>query len=271
MPLKAKGIVEIPDCAGSQFDHGAFDPKTRRVFVAHTARDCVDVLNHDSGRHLATLQGFTEAAGVVAHDGRVLVTNRGAASLAWLDARTLRTQDVTETGARPNGVAYVPHLDLAVVACIGNDSRGPELQVFELEAGKRSSIDLPGQPRWCVPNADGTQIFLAIRDPSMILTARLPGLTDVRHWALPCAGAHGLDIDHARLRLYVACDAGALVELDAIAGKVLDQWPLDGVPDATFFNPTSGLVHVAIADPGLVQSYAPRTGAGTVRHFTKAS
>jgi len=263
VPLKAKGIVEIPDCAGSQFDHGAFDPKTRRVFVAHTARDCVDVLNHDSGRHLATLQGFTEAAGVVAHDGRVLVTNRGAASLAWLDARTLKTGGAIETGARPNGVAYVPHLDLAVVACIGNDSRGPELQVFELEAGKRSSIDLPGQPRWCVPNADGTQVFLAIREPSMILTARLPGLTDVRHWALPCAGAHGLDIDHRAGLLYVACDSGALVELDTVAGEIRHEWPLAGGPDATFFNPASGLVHVAIGDPGLVQSIDPRTGNST--------
>ena len=54
-----------------------------------------------------------------------------------------------------------------------------------------------------------------------------------------------------------------LLELDAIAGTVLNQWPLAGVPDATFFNPTSGLVHVAIASPGLVQSYDPRTGVGT--------
>src|SRR5258705_7617195 len=142
MPLKAIGVVAIPDSAGSQFDHGAFDSKTRRVFVAHTARDCVDVLNHDSGRHLATLQGFTEAAGVVAHDGRVLVTNRGAASLAWLDARTLKTGGAIETGARPNGVASVPQQNLAIVACIGDDKSAPELQTFELEGGKTSSIDL---------------------------------------------------------------------------------------------------------------------------------
>src|SRR6185369_10867095 len=139
--------------------------------------------------------------------------------------------------------AYVPQQDLAIIACIGDDNSAPELQAFELEGGKTSSIDLPGRPRWCVTNAEGTQVFLAIRDPSMILTAGLPGLTDVRHWALPCAGAHGLDIDHARQRLYVACDGGVLVELNATAGTVLNQWPLAGVPDATFFNPTSGLVH----------------------------
>jgi hypothetical protein len=39
------------------------------------------------------------------------------------------------------------------------------------------------------------------------------------------------------------------------------NWTLAGVPDATFFNPKSGLVHVAIGDPGLIQSIDPRTGA----------
>ena len=33
-----------------------------------------------------------------------------------------------------------------------------------------------------------------------------------------------------------------------------------GAPDVTFFNPTSGLVHVAIGEPGLVETIDPRTG-----------
>jgi hypothetical protein len=60
-------------------------------------------------RHLATLNGFPEAAGVVADDGHVLVTNRGAAGLSWIDARTLETRAVLDTGPRPNGVALVSH------------------------------------------------------------------------------------------------------------------------------------------------------------------
>ena len=41
-----------------------------------------------------------------------------------------------------------------------------------------------------------------------------------------------------------------------------------GVPDATFFNPASGLVHVAISEPGLVHSVNTRTGASS--QFTTA-
>ena len=83
MPLKPKGVIEIPDSADTLFDHGALEPKTRRVFVAHTARDRLEVIDHENCCHLAALEGFPEAAGVVADAGHVLVTNRGAASLAW--------------------------------------------------------------------------------------------------------------------------------------------------------------------------------------------
>jgi DNA-binding beta-propeller fold protein YncE len=260
MPLRQVGLIEFPDAAESAFDHGAFDPATRRVFVAHTKRDRIEVIDHDQSRHIATLDGFPEAAGVVAEAGEVLVTNRGRAELAWLDARTRETRAVFKTGARPNGVALVARSRLAVVACIGDAEHPPKLQAIDLAGGRRSEIELPGQPRWCVTDRGGERLYLAIREPSMLLVARLPEFTQVQHWPLRAKGAHGLDIDHDAGVLYAACDEGALVAVDAVSGAVRNSWPLDGGPDATFFNPVSGLVHVAIAKPGLVQTIDPRTG-----------
>jgi DNA-binding beta-propeller fold protein YncE len=260
MALKSIGIIAIPGAEGSAFDHGAFDPKTRRVFVAHTSRDSVAVIDHDTGKHLASLDGFPKAAGVVADDGLVLVTNRGAASLAWLDAESLKTLAVFYTGQRPNGVAIVAKQKLGIAACIGDDHHPPVLQTQHL-TGKQHRIDLPGQPRWCVTDAAATRVYLAIREPSMVLVARLPDLGDVQHWRVPVGGAHGLEIDYQRNRLYVACDDRALVEMDAASGGVTNQWPLAGPPDVTFVNPATGLVHVAIGDPGVVQSIDPGTGA----------
>jgi hypothetical protein len=268
MSLTAAGTIEIPDSTDTAFDHGAFEPETRRVFIAHTARNCLEVVDADTNRHVATLRGFPGAAGVVADKGSVLVTNRGSASVAWVDAPTLETRKVLNTGPRPNGVAIVSSLQVAVVACIGNETYTPQLQVLELEADRRWSIDLPGRPRWCVVDALAERVFLAIREPSMVLVARLPGLTAVEHWPLPSGGAHGMDIDHGGGLLYVACDAGSLVEVDARSGEMRREWPLAGGPDATFFNPKSGQVHVAIGDPGLIQSIDPRTGTST--QFTTA-
>jgi DNA-binding beta-propeller fold protein YncE len=259
MSLKSIGTIEIPNAAGSSFDHGAFDAKTGRIFVAHTARNCVEVIDHDNREHVRTLPGFPGAAGVVADNGQVLVTNRGSATLAWVDAQTFATRGIFQTAPKPNGVAIAPRRGLAIAACIGDDGRGAKLHVFGLGTSQSYAIDLPGRPRWCVTDLVGQRVFLAIQNPSMVFVARLPELEETQHWRLPAQGAHGLDIDHIDSRLYVACDDGTLVELDASSGQVTSRWALAGAPDVTFFNPATDLVHVAIGDPGLIQSIDPGT------------
>jgi hypothetical protein len=261
MPLTNRGVIQIPNGANSDFDHAAFDPKTRRVFIAHTARDSIEVIDHDTHKHIATLPGFPGVAGAVADDGEILTTNRGAATISWLDAATYKIKAVFPSGPRPNGAAIVKRKSIGIAACIGDADQGPVLQIINLKEVVQRSIDLPGRPRWCVTDGHAQRIYLCIREPSMVLVARLPDLTDVDHWQLPCGGAHGLDIDHARQRLYAACDDGALVEVDSNTGNVMNVWPIAGVPDVTFFNPSTGLVHVAIGEPGLVETINPRTGA----------
>ncbi|CAN7417178.1 hypothetical protein LJR220_003749 [Bradyrhizobium sp. LjRoot220] len=263
MPLKTIGIIAIPEAAGSEFDHAAFDAKSRRVFIAHTARDCIEVIDHDAGRHIATLPGFPGVAGAVADDGQILATNRGGASIALLDAVTLETRAMPKTGRRPNGAVIVARSGLAIAACIGDDKEGPTLQLIGLSDHTHVSIELPGRPRWCVTDAAAERLFLCIREPSMVLVARLPDLGAVTHWKVPSSGAHGLDIDHSRGRLYVACDDSTLVEMSSASGEVINVWPIGGPPDVTFFNPATGLVHVAIGEPGLVCSIDPRNGHAT--------
>src|ERR1700716_278787 len=263
MPLKEVGTIAIPAAAGSDFDHAAFDPNSRRVFVAHTTRDCVEVIDHDAGRHIATLPGFPGAAGAVADDGQILVTNRGNASIALVDAGTLETRATFQTGGRPNGAVIVARSGLGIAACIGVDGETPTLQLFGLKDRKHISIDLPGRPRWCVTDAAAEWLFLCIREPSMVLVAHLPDLGAVTHWKIPSSGAHGLDIDHSTGRLYVACDNSTLVEISSTSGEVTNIWPIGGPPDVTFFNPATGLVHVAIGEPGLVETIDPRNVHGT--------
>jgi hypothetical protein len=147
MPLKTLGIIEIPNAIGSEFDHAAFDPRTRRVFIAHTARDCVEVIDHDAQKHIATLPGFPKVAGAVADDGEVLTTNRGAATATWLDAATFESRAIFKSGPRPNGAAIVSRAGLAIIACIGDDRETPTLHALDLKEGSQRAINLPGRPR----------------------------------------------------------------------------------------------------------------------------
>jgi hypothetical protein len=106
-PLREIGVIAIPNARDSDFDHAAFDPKTRRVFIAHTARDCLEVVDHDSQRHIATLPGFSRRCRAVADDGEILTTNRGAATISRLDAAAcvhdaLRCREMVKRG-KPAG------------------------------------------------------------------------------------------------------------------------------------------------------------------------
>jgi hypothetical protein len=262
-PLRQVGVIKIPNGENSEFDHAAFDPKTRRVFIAHTARNCIEVIDHDAQQHIATLPDFPGVAGAVADEGEILSTNRGGATITWLDAETYKLKAVFPSGPRPNGAAIVKRMGVGVAACIGDGHQSPTLQIINLKNSTQREINLPGRPRWCVTDATAERLFLCIREPSMILVARLPDLTDITYWNLPSRGAHGLDIDHSRGRLYAACDEGALVEIDSGSGEVTNLWPIAGPPDVTFFNPATGLVHVAIGDPGLIETIDPRTGSSS--------
>ena len=259
-PLKSVGVIEIPNARDSEFDHAAFDPRTRRVFIAHTARNCVEVIDHDSQRHIATLPDFPGVAGAVADDGEILTTNRGAATITWLDAATYSVKGLFPSGPRPNGAAIVKRRGIGIAACIGDADQGPVLQIINLNDVTQRSIELPGRPRWCVTDAAAERLFLCIREPSMILVVSLPDLHPLAQWRLPSGGAHGLDIDHAGKRLYAACDAGDLVEVDSRSGEVTNMWPIAGAPDVTFFNPATRRVHVAIGEPGLIETIEPGTG-----------
>ena len=117
MSLKNIGLIEIPNSAAVRLITVLSIPSTRRVFVAHTRRGCVEVIDHDARKHIKTLPGFPEAASVVADAGTILVTNRGAASLACVDALSFETRAVFKTGPRPNGVAIAAKHGLGRRGC----------------------------------------------------------------------------------------------------------------------------------------------------------
>lgn len=252
--------VVVPGAAGTKFDHGAHDEVSGLLFVAHTSRNALQVIDPHKAKHVATLPGFAEAAGVVAREGKVLVTCRGASALKVADAQTLAVEGSYATAPRPNGVAFAPNSESAVVACLGEDGRGGAvLQLVGLTAGEVTELHLPGRPRWCVVASDGMRVFCAVQDPPLVFVASLRPFEEVARWRLPAIGPHGVDVDANGL-LFVACDGGELVALSLGSGAIAWAQKLPGVPDATFFNPATQQVHVAIGDPGVITTVAVADG-----------
>jgi len=68
MPLKTIGTIAVPDAMGSEFDHAAFDARSRRVFIAHTARTLTG-----AGAHTTALVAPDQLYVISAAHGGVLI------------------------------------------------------------------------------------------------------------------------------------------------------------------------------------------------------
>lgn len=241
----------------SAFDHGDVHLATGRVFVAHTEAGTVEVLDGPQRRHVATIPGCPEASGVLVaqEDGLVFAAARGAGQVLVIEASTLAVRRTVAVDPKPNGLAWDPIRRQALVADVAANTA----RLITPEGDTVAVTRLPGRPRWCAADAAHDRFLVNIREPACvaILDAATGGLLDT--WPIPTAGPHGLDLDVASGRAYVACDGGHVVRVELEDGQVTGQVGIAGVPDTLWYNPARTHLYVAIGDPGVVQVIATRT------------
>jgi len=237
------------------FDHAAVHAASGHVYVAHTANDAIDVFDPAAGRYLYSVPGLAGVAGALVSDEADLVfsSNRAGNTIGVFAPGPNPSVRHAEVGDRPNGLAYDHRRKLALAANVGEPYT---LSMIHLETGVRTEIAVPGRTRWSLYDPGLDRFFVNISQPSQIVVVD-PELDDLAGTiAVPHAGAHGLDIDPARKRLFCACDAGVLVALDARTGRVLGEQKLSGVPDVVWFNARRQQLYVAVGDPGVVDVFS---------------
>ena len=252
MTLDFVGSIALPADAGGGFDHGDVHLPSGRVFVAHTGNNTVEVLDGPGLRLEQTLTGCSEGSGVLCTSGAaelVVAAGRGDGTLLFFDPVTCGLQRRVQVGPRPNGLAW-------------DDVRG-QLLVADVEAFDARLIDsgtgacvvlhsLPGRPRWCVYDAPRQRFLINIREPACVVALAARSLEELaRVEGLP-AGPHGMDLDRAGERAFVACDEGQLCVLDLTTDREVARVPIAGEPDAVWFSPTARSAYVAIGKPGVV-------------------
>jgi len=260
--LTSAGFVDLPAHAAGGFDHGDVHRATGRVFVAHTANGTVEVIDALAGRHLATIPDCPEASGVLCaqEDGLVFAAARADGRVLVIEASTLAVRAVLRAGSRPNGLAWNAGRRRLLVADVGDHrARLVDLATEEVTA----TVELPGRPRWCVHDPTGDAFFVNIREPALV--AKLDAGTGevVARFPVSAAGPHGLDLDPVRRRLFVACDGGRVVVLDAETGREIGSVPIPGVPDAIWFDPARERLYVAIGEPGVLAIVDPAARTAT--------
>jgi DNA-binding beta-propeller fold protein YncE len=289
VPLEHQGFIDLPPHVGrGGFDHAAVHSARGRCYVAHTANDAIDVIDLEARKYVGSIAGLTAVAGALVTEAPdyVFTSNRGENTVGIFTPSSFDghgpsspssfdghgpSSPSSETsvekvgvGVGPNGLAYDAGRRRLLAAHVGDPGIPGSCTVSIVDVtGRRRIADLPvpGRTRWTIFDHRADVFHVNILDPPQIVVVesadpvRIRRVVNVAH-----AGPHGLDIDVVRRRLFCACDAGVLVELDADTGQTVATVPIAGVPDVVFFNPALGRVYVAIGDPGLIEVFETEPG-----------
>jgi len=258
MSLVRAGFIAVPPGTKPGFDHADVFARGRRMYVAHTGADRIEVLDCATRSYMRALP--TELPGVAGvlieeQDDLLFSSDRAAARVSLFRCSDEQLLGQVEVGPHPNGLAYDREgrrlYSFNLGEPLGEDST---TSVVALESMRViAELPLPGRPRWAVYDHEGERIYANIQTPAQIVVIDCNRLAIVRTLDVPSEGPHGLWLDSDRL--FCAADGGALVVLERDSGEMLADLPLPGVPDVVMHDPELRRLYVAIGDPGVVCSF----------------
>jgi DNA-binding beta-propeller fold protein YncE len=251
------GFIDLPAGAKPGFDHADVYRPGRRMYVAHTGTDRVDVIDCEQHTFLHSLPDLPGVAGVLVDekDDLLFTSDRDAARVSVFRCSDETLLGRVEVGPHPNGLAY-DSLRRRLYAFnlgepLGENCTASVVDIDSLEVVEE--LSLPGRPRWALYDEEHDRIYANIRDPAEIAVIDC-ARTEIEHaLPVPTDGPHGLWLDGSRL--FCAADGGSLVVLDRDSGTVTAQLPLPGVPDVVMLDSEIHRVYVAVGDPGVVCSF----------------
>jgi DNA-binding beta-propeller fold protein YncE len=256
--LVRAGFVPIPSGAKPGFDHADVYRIGRRMYVAHTGADRIEVLDCEARTSLRSLPvELPGVAGVLIdeeHD-RLFSSDRGAARVSFFRCSDEQLLGQVEVGPQPNGLAYDRRQRHLYSFNLG-EPPGENCTASVVDIDSRcviAELPLPGRPRWAVYDPEREVVYANILQPAQIVVIDCKRAVIERAFQVPSMGPHGLWLDSGRL--FCAADGGDLVVLDRERGEVLKSLPLPGVPDVVMHDPDLKRLYVAIGEPGLVCSF----------------
>jgi DNA-binding beta-propeller fold protein YncE len=251
------GFIAVPPGAKRGFDHADVQRAGRRMYVAHTGADRVDVLDCARQTFLRSLFDLPGVAGVLIDEEHDLLftSDRGAARVSVFRCSDERLIGRIGVGPHPNGLAYDRRRRRLYSFNLG-EPLGENCTTSVIELGSMqvaAELALPGRPRWALYDESRDRVYANIREPAQIVVIDPARTAIVEAFPVPNEGPHGLALIGDRL--FCAADGAALVVLDANTGEHVNSLSLPGVPDVVMHDAGLRRLYVAIGEPGVVCSF----------------
>jgi DNA-binding beta-propeller fold protein YncE len=262
-PLPLRLVADIP-LGGhtTRWDYASIDSAKHLLFIAHLGDSEVIAFDTKDRRVVARIGSVSHVHGVlvVPELNRLYASATGTNEVVAIDETTLKIIARAPGGTYPDGMAYVPEAHKLYVS----DEHGGTDTVIDVRSNARvNTVQIGGEIGNTQYDSATGHIFVNAQTSAELV--EIDPATDkiTRRVPVPKAnGNHGLFIDSAQHRAFVACEGNdILIVMDLLTGKALDTFGVAKDPDVLAFDPGRQDLYVA-GESGQVTAF--KLGAHTV-------
>ncbi len=224
-------LVALP--GGIKWDYLTFDAKADRVYVSQGTE--VTVVNGKTGAIIGRLENLPGSHGIAVdpRTGLVYADSAGRQLAVAFNPYTYQAVATAPVSDDADGMAYDPVSKQIFVS--GGDA-GVVTPIATASKTAAPDIALDGKPEFLVSDGAGS-LYENIADKQAIVRIDTAKNAIVARWPVPqCASPHGLAIDPATRRLFVTCENGIALVVDANSGKIIATLPIGRGTDAAAFD-----------------------------------
>ncbi len=272
-PLALHCTIPLEGVTG-RIDHLAYDPESKRLFVAALGNGSVEVIDLEKGERVKSITSLAEPQGAAYVPGLhgVVVASGGDGSVRWFDGASLAERARKSAGDDADNVRYVDDTSHVIVGWGSG-----ELAILDAKTlDKKTSVALPAHPESFQIFASGKRALVNVPGAGKDGEGAIAAIDLVKNEVTATYGIHGaasnfpMAIDSKRGRAFVGCRKPAkLAILDLEKGDVLALLDCVGDADDLFVDAETGNVLV-IGGEGRIDVFSPK-GEKDVRYERVAS
>jgi YVTN family beta-propeller protein len=227
------------------WDYLNLDPATGNLFITRGTH--VMVVDPRAGKVVGDIPDLVGIHGTAFVGGRAYVTEGGANRVAVVDSKSLAKLSTIPVGTRPDGILYDPASKRIFTF---NGGSSDATAVDPSSGAVVGTVALGGKPEAAASDGAGT-IFVNIENKNELVAFDANTLAVKAHYPLaPCESPSGMSMDTAHGRIFSVCDGGVMTVADAKTGKIVTTVKIGNGPDASRFDPATGLVFSSNGETG---------------------
>jgi hypothetical protein len=190
--LARAAFITIPSGARAGFDHADVYRAGRRMYVAHTGADRIDVLDCAANIYLRSLPDLPGVAGVLIDEEHDMPfsSDRGCARVSVFSCSDERPLGQAAVRPHQNGLAYDRRrrrlYSFNLGEPLGENRSASVVQLDSMDVV--AELALPGRPRWAVYDAERDAVYANIREPAQIIVINCDRTRIERTFEVPSAG-----------------------------------------------------------------------------------